>query len=93
MTKTGETRAVFEPRRHLANCFELPTRNPEPYYRPERKKRLRYFDECVLLTEHEDEVSKLRKQGVPFYLAETLVLETYAHTRPTLEKRVKEAQK
>lgn len=93
MTKTGEVRAVFDPKRHLTNCFELPTRNPEPFYDLNRKKRRPYLDECAVLTRHEAEVEQLRGEGVPFYLAQTLVLETYAHTRPTLERRVKEARK
>jgi hypothetical protein len=92
MTKTGQMKAVFDPKRHLANCFELPTRNPEPFYGLSRKNRP-YLDECVVLTRHEVELVKLRKDGVPFYLAQALVLETYAHTQPTLERRVKEAQK
>jgi hypothetical protein len=93
MTKTGEMRTVFDPKRHLTNCLELPARNPEPYYRPDRKKRLAYFDECAVLTRHEGEVEELRKGGVPFYLAEALVLTAYAHTKPTLAKRVAEARK
>ena len=83
---------MFDPKRHLANCFELPTRNPEPFYGLNRKNRRPYLDECVVLTQHEAEVQKLRTEGVPFYLVQTLVLETYAHTQPTLERRVKEAQ-
>ena len=67
-------KAVFDPKRHLANCFELPTRNPEPFYGLSRKNRP-YLDECVVLTQHEAEVQKLRKNGVPFYLAQTLVLD------------------
>lgn len=84
---------MFDPKRHLTNCFELPTRNPEPFYGLTKKNRRPYLDECVVLTRHEAEVEKLRTEGVPFYLAQTLVLETYAHTQPTLERRVKEAQK
>jgi hypothetical protein len=93
MTKTGAKRAVFNPKQHLTNCFELPTRNPEPFYGLTKKNRRPYLDECAVLTGHEDEVGQLRREGVPFYLAQTLVLTAYAHTRPTLEKRVKEAQK
>jgi len=85
-------KAVFNLKRHLANCFELPTRNPEPFYGLSTKNRPS-LDECVVLTQHEAEVQKLRKDGVPFYLAQSLVLETYAHTQPTLERRVREAQK
>ena len=84
---------MFDPKRHLMNCFELPTRNPEPFYGLTRKNRRPYLDECAVLTSHEAEVEELRSEGVPFYLAQTLVLTAYAHTRPTLEKRVKEAQK
>lgn len=91
--RTERVRPVFDPKRHLANCFELPTRNPEPFYDLNRKKRRPYLDECAVLTQHEGEVEQLRREGVPFYLAQTLVLETYAHTRPTLERRVKEARK
>jgi hypothetical protein len=83
---------VFDPKRHLNSCFELPARNPEPFYSLNRKHRP-YLDECAVLTSHEDEVEKLRREGVPFYLAQTLVLTAYAHTQPTLERRVKEAQK
>ena len=84
---------MFDPKRHLTNCFELPTRNPEPFYGLTKKNRRPYLDECVVLTRHEAEVEKLRTEGVPLYLAQTLVLETYAHTQPTLERRVTEAQK
>jgi hypothetical protein len=93
MNKTRAMKAAFEPKQHLENCLGLPARNPEPYYRPGKKERTRYLDECVLLTRHEEELEKLRGEGVPFYLAEALVLTAYAHTRPTLEKRVKEAAK
>jgi len=93
MTKTGEVRTVFDAKRHLTSCFELPTRDPEPFYNLNRKQRRRYFDECVVLNDHSNEVDKLRRAGVPFYLAEALVLTTYAHTQPTLERRVKEATK
>ena len=85
-------KAVFDAKQHLANCFELPTRNPEPFYGLNRNRQP-YFDECAVLTHHEEEVGQLRREGVPFYLAQTMVLTAYAHTRPTLEKRVKEAQK
>lgn len=84
---------VFDPKRHLAACLELPARDPEPYYRPGKKRQARYFDECVVLVEHEAEVEQLRKEGVPFYLAKALVVTTYAHTLPRLEQRVREASK
>jgi hypothetical protein len=93
MTNAGKMKTVFDPKQHLANCFELPTRDPEPFYGLNKKNRRPYLDECALLTRHGDEVGKLRREGVPFYLAQTLVLTTYAHTRPTLEKRIREAQK
>lgn len=84
---------MFDPKRHLTNCFDLPTRKPEPFYDLQKRNRRPYLDECAVLTRHEGEVKELRNQGVPFYLANALVLTDYAHTRPTLEKRVKEAQK
>ncbi len=93
MTDTGKMKSAFDPMRHLANCLELPARNPEPFYGLGRKKRRPYFDECSVLTRHEAEVGQLRREGVPFYLAQALVLTEYAHTRPALEKRVKEVMK
>ena len=93
MTYESIMEAVFDTQKHLAICFELPAREPEAYYRPERKKRVPYFDECVVLTHHRGEVEELRKGGVPFYLAEALVLTAYAHTKPTLAKRIAEGQK
>ena len=92
MTKTGAKRAVFDPKRHLTNCFELPTRNPEPYYNLKRKSTTPYFDEFTLLSEHEAEVKKLQAEGVPFYTARVLVLNAYAHTKPSVAKRVAEAK-
>ena len=83
---------MFDSKQHLANCFQLQARNPEPFYNPSRLKRRPYFDECAVLGKHEAEVEQLRREGVPFYLAQTLVLEAYAHTRPSLEQRVKEAK-
>jgi len=85
--------AVFDPKQHLATCFELPTRDPEPYYRPDRKRVPPYFAEVVLLGEHEKEFEELKRNGVPHYLARVMVLVAYAHTRPSLEKRVREASK
>lgn len=85
--------AVFDPKQHLATCFELPTRNPEPYYRPDRKRVPRCFAEVGVLCEREKEFTELKRSGVPHYLARVMVLVAYAHTRPSLEKRVKEAAK
>lgn len=93
MTYRSVMEAVFDPKQHLAACFDLPTRDPEPYYRPGKKHRTPYFDECSVLVKHKDEVEELRSRGVPYRLAESKVLEAYAHTEPTLEKRVKEATK
>ena len=93
MTYRSVMEAVFDPKQHLATCFELPTREPEAYYRPGKTRRTPYFDECAVLVRHKGEVEKLRSGGVPFYLAEALVVVAYAHTEPTLEKRVKEASK
>jgi hypothetical protein len=84
---------MFDAKRHLASCLELPARAPEPYYRPGKKRRTPYFDECIVLTRHSAEVEKLKQGGVPFYLAAALVLREFAHTQPSLEKRVKEATK
>lgn len=83
---------MFDSKQHLANCFQLQARDPEPFYNPSRLKRLPYIDECAVLKLHETKVEQLRREGVPFYLAQTLVLEAYAHTRPSLERRVAEAK-
>jgi hypothetical protein len=83
--------ATFDPKQHLINCLGLPSRNPETYYRPNRKQRTPYFDEAVVLTKHSDEVNELKNNGVPHYLAHIMVLINYAHTYESLEKRVKEA--
>ena len=85
--------AVFDPKQHLATCFELPTREPEPYYRPTRKTRIRHLDECGVIVRHKKEIEELRSRGVPYYLAESIVVTAYAHTEPTLEKRISEAAK
>jgi hypothetical protein len=85
--------AVFDPKQHLATCFDLPTREPEPYYRPDRKQVPSYFAEVVVLGKHEQEFEELKRNGVPHYLARVMVLVAYAHTKPSLEKRVKEAAK
>ena len=91
MTYERTMEAVFDPKQHLANCFDLRAREPEAYYRPEKTRRTRYLDECAVLVRNKAEVEKLRSVGVPFYLAEALVVVAYAHTEATLEKRVKEA--
>ncbi len=91
MNTTRVMKAAFDPKRHLTNCLDLPARNPEPYYRPDRKKRTPYFDEAVILTKHSDEVKELKANGVPHYLAHIMVLINHAHTYESLEKRVKEA--
>jgi hypothetical protein len=91
MNKTRVMKAAFDPERHLTNCLDLPARNPEPYYRPDRKQRTPYFDEAVILTKHSDEVKELKANGVPHYLAHIMVLINHAHTYESLEKRVKEA--
>ena len=93
MTYERTMEAVFDPKQHLATCFGLPTREPETYYRPGKTRRTRYLDECAVLVRHKGEVEELRSGGVPFYLAEALVVVAYAHTEPTLEKRVREASK
>lgn len=82
---------MFNAKQHLEDCLELPARDPESYYRPGKKKRTPYFDECIVLTRHSAEVEKLRREGMPFYLAAALVVREFAHTQPSLEKRVKEA--
>jgi hypothetical protein len=93
MTYRSVMEAVFDPKQHLATCFELPTRDPEPYYRPDRKRVPRCFAEVGVLCEREKEFEELKRSGVPHYLARVMVLVAYAHTRPSLEKRVKEATK
>ena len=93
MTKTGEATTVFDAKRHLTSCFELPTRDPEPYYNTKRKKTLVYGHECGVLVKHEEELNELQRQGVPFYTARALVLTAYADTYPELAKRVAEAQR
>jgi len=85
--------AVFDPKQHLATCFELPTREPEPYHRPTRKARIRHLDECSVAVKHKKEIEELRSRGVPYYLAESIVVTAYAYTEPTLEKRISEATK
>jgi hypothetical protein len=92
MEKEVTMDAVFDPLLHLAKCLELPTRDPEQYWRPEKKNRTRYLPACSILVRHQGEVEKLQKQGVPFYLAETLVVIAYAHTEPRLEKHIQEAK-
>jgi hypothetical protein len=84
-------KAAFDPERHLANCWDLPARNPEQYYRPERKQRTPHFDEAAILTRFSSEVKDLKADGVPNYLAHTMVLINHAHTYESLKKRVKEA--
>jgi hypothetical protein len=84
---------VFEPKRHLENCFGLPTREPEPYHRPTRQRKARYFDECFVLTQYEAEQKRLVAEGVPFYLAQAIVLTEYCAGHSRLEQRVREASK
>jgi N-methylhydantoinase A/oxoprolinase/acetone carboxylase beta subunit len=84
---------VFNQKRHLAKCFALPTREPEAYYRPDRKRVTPYVADVVVLGEHDKELQELKASGVPPYLARVMVLVAYAHTKPDLEKRVREAAK
>ena len=84
---------VFEPKRHLESCFGLATREPEPYHRPTRRKKLRHFDECFVLTQHEAEQKRLVAEGVPFYLAQAMVLTKFCTGHSRLEQRVREASK
>jgi hypothetical protein len=93
MTDGTTMKDLFEPRQHLTSCFELPTREPEAYYRPDRKRVTPYFSNVCVLVEHETEVQELKKKGVPHFLAQVMVLVEYAHTEPGLEKRAKEAQR
>jgi hypothetical protein len=93
MTKNGEATTVFDAKRHLTSCFKLPTRDPEPFYNPTRKKTLVYGHESGVLVKHEKELNELQREGVPFYTARALVLTTYADTYPELAKRVAEAQR
>lgn len=82
---------MFDPKRHLAECFALPTREPEPYYRPDKKRVTPYFADVVVLGDHDKELQELKANGVPPYLARVMVLVAYAHTQPSLERRVREA--
>lgn len=84
---------MFNQKRHLAECFALPTREPEAYYRPDRKRVTPYVADVVVLNEHNKELQELKASGVPPYLARVMVLVAYAHTKPDLEKRVREAAK
>ena len=84
---------AFDPKRHLASCFELPTRDPVPYYRPDRKQVPPYFADVCVLSDHEKEFETLKRSGVPHHLARAMVLVEYAHTKPSLEKRVREAMR
>jgi hypothetical protein len=93
MTKNGEATTVFDAKQHLTSCFKLPTRDPEPYYNLKRKSTTPYFDEFTLLSDHEPEVKKLQAEGVPLYTARVLVLNAYAHTKPTVARRLAEAKK
>ena len=82
---------VFDPKQHFANCLDLPTRNPKPYYRPSRKRVTPYLSDICVLQEHADGVEKLKESGVPHYLARVMVLIEYAHTWDYLEDRMKES--
>jgi len=93
MTYRSTMEAVFDPKQHLAACFELPTREPEPYYRPDRKRVTPYFADICVLSDHEREFEELKRNGVPHHLARVMVLVAYAHTKPSLEKRVREAMR
>ena len=91
MTYERTMEAVFDPKQHLANCFDLQTREPEAYYRPDRKRVPPYGSDIVVLRNHADEVEELKANGVPHYLARVMVLMDYAHTYESIEKRVIEA--
>jgi hypothetical protein len=91
MNKTRVMKAAFDPKRHLTNCLDLPARNPEPYYRPDRKRVPPYISDICVLRDHADEVEELKANGVPHYLARVMVLMDYADTWEGLAKRVKEA--
>lgn len=91
MNTTRVMKAAFDPKRHLTNCLDLPARNPEPYYRPDRKRVPPYGSDIVVLRDHADEVEELKANGVPHHLARVMVLVDYAHTYEGLEKRVKQA--
>ena len=93
MTMIGEVGVVFDPKRHLENCLDLPARKPEPFYNTKRKKTLLYGHESGVLVKHNEELNELQRQGVPFYTARALVLTAYADTYPELAKRVAEAQR
>ena len=93
MTDGTTMKDLFEPRQHLTSCFELPTREPEAFYRPDRKRVTPYLADVSVLIEHEKEVQALKASGVPHFLARAMVLVAYAHTKPSLEKRAKEASR
>lgn len=87
----GTTMNLFDPREHLTSCWLLPTRAPESFYRPDRKRVTPHFSDVCVLVKHENEVQELKKKGVPHFLAEVMVLVAYSHTKPSLDQRVKEA--
>jgi hypothetical protein len=82
---------AFDQKQHLAKCLALPARDPEPYYRPDRKRVPPYFSDIVVLRDHADEFDELKANGVPHHLARAMVLVDYAHTHESIEKRAKEA--
>jgi len=91
MNTTRVMKAAFDPKRHLTNCLDLPARNQEPYYRPDRKRVPPYGSDIVVLRDHANEVEELKANGVPHYLARVMVLMEYADAYESLERRVKEA--
>ena len=80
---------MFDQQHYLESCFELPTREPRPYWKPERKKVPPRIAEIALLTEHQNEVEALYSAGVPTYLARAMVLNKYCDSRETVNRRVK----
>lgn len=88
LEKRGEEPAVFDRSRYLEECFALPARKPEQYWKPERKKVTPYIADISVLNRHEAEVEAFKGEGVPPYLARAMVLNMYCDKFDTLKQRI-----
>lgn len=85
-------KSVFRFVGHLNTCFDLPAREPEPFYRPNRKRVTPYLTDSILLDKHEQELKELQWSGMPYYMARATILTKYAHTSEGLQRRALAAQ-
>lgn len=83
---------MFDQKRHLEYCHQLPARDPESFWNPERKRVPPSIAEISLVSKHQDEVRELALSGVPNRLAKAIVFNKYKGSWQSAKTTVK-AQK